>query len=143
MASIDVHGNVGQVELLKSICNTITVTGGGVLAGLEVDVGDQVGKRIGLDDQGNGSVGVALEDSNNGWSMSVLIPLQIISEPLTVNVLGLVDVQLTNGKLTVGGLSSTITSWKIVDDQGSDLVAGDVLDAILNNLDLGTGIATI
>ena len=50
VTSIDVHGNVGQVELLERICDTITVTGSRVLAGLEVGVGDQVGKRIGLDD---------------------------------------------------------------------------------------------
>lgn len=66
MTSIDVHGDVGQVELLKSIGDTVTVSRGGVLAGLEVDVGDQVGKRIGLNDQSNGRVGVALEDGNNG-----------------------------------------------------------------------------
>lgn len=66
MTGIDVHGDVGQVQLLESICNTLTVTGGRVLAGLEVDVGDQVGERIGLDDQSNGGVGVLLEDSNDG-----------------------------------------------------------------------------
>ena len=66
VTGINVHGDVGQVELLESICNTFTVAGGGVLAGLEVAVGDQVGKRIGLDDQGNGHVGVLLEDGDNG-----------------------------------------------------------------------------
>jgi hypothetical protein len=66
VTSIDVHGDVRQVELLQRICDTLTITGGGVLAGLEVGVGDQVGKGIGLDDQGNGRVGVLLEDGNNG-----------------------------------------------------------------------------
>tara|TARA_R110002003_G_scaffold48_46_gene4287 strand:+ start:4357 stop:4575 length:219 start_codon:yes stop_codon:yes gene_type:complete len=66
VTSIDVHGDVRQVELLQRIRDTLTITGGGVLAGLEVGVGDQVGKGIGLDDQGNGRVGVLLEDGNNG-----------------------------------------------------------------------------
>lgn len=67
MTGIDVHDDVGQVEALEGVCNTITVTGGGVLAGLEVLVGDKVGQAIGLDDQGNGGVGVLLEDSDDGW----------------------------------------------------------------------------
>jgi hypothetical protein len=66
VASIDVHGDVGQIQRLESICDTIAVTGGRVNAGLEVDVGDQVGETVGLDDQGNGNVGVLLEDGNNG-----------------------------------------------------------------------------
>lgn len=67
MTGIDVHGDVGQVELLQSVCDTVAVARGGVLAGLEVGVGDQVGERIGLDDEGDGSVGVLLEDGNDGF----------------------------------------------------------------------------
>lgn len=66
VAGIDVHGNVGQVERLEGVRNTITVARGGVLAGLEVGVCDQVGEGIGLNDQSNGHVGVLLEESNNG-----------------------------------------------------------------------------
>lgn len=67
MTGIDVHGDVGQVQLLESIGDTVAVAGSGVLAGLEVGVGDQVGERIGLDDESDGSVGVLLEDGDNGW----------------------------------------------------------------------------
>ena len=73
VTSINVHGDVGQVELLEGICDTLTVAGRRVLAGLEVDVGDQVGERIGLDDQSNGSVGVLLEDGDNGYVLSDLL----------------------------------------------------------------------
>lgn len=66
MTGIDVHGDVGQVELLQSVCDTVPVARGGVLAGLEVGVGDQVGERIGLDDEGDGGVGVLFEDGNDG-----------------------------------------------------------------------------
>jgi hypothetical protein len=50
MAGIDVHGDVGQVELLERICDTLAVAGCRILAGLEVGVGDQVWQGIGLDD---------------------------------------------------------------------------------------------
>lgn len=66
VASIDVHDDVGQVKTLKSISNTITVTASRVLAGLLVDVGDKVGKRIGLNDESNGNLGVLLEDGDDG-----------------------------------------------------------------------------
>jgi hypothetical protein len=72
VASVDVHDNVGQVEVLERVRNTLAVAGGGVLAGLEVLVGDKVGQRVGLDDEGNGGVWVLLEDGNNGCCNLVL-----------------------------------------------------------------------
>jgi hypothetical protein len=50
VTGINVHGNVGEVELLERVCDALAVAGCRVLAGLEVDVGDQVGQGIGLDD---------------------------------------------------------------------------------------------
>lgn len=67
MASIDVHGDVRHVERLKGISDTLLVAVGRVLAGLLINVGDQVGKRIGLDDKSNGGVLVAAEDLGNGY----------------------------------------------------------------------------
>lgn len=58
VASVDVHDNIGQVELLEGVGNTRSVSLGRVLAGLEVDVGDQVGQRVGLNNQRKGLVGV-------------------------------------------------------------------------------------
>ena len=66
MTGIEIHGNVGQVELLERVCNTLTVAGSGSLACGEVDVGDKVGKGVGLDDQRDSNLGVLLDDSNNG-----------------------------------------------------------------------------
>jgi hypothetical protein len=66
VAGVDVHGDVGEVEGLESVCYTIAVAGGRVLAGLEVGVCDQVGERVGLDDEGDGSAGVLLEDGDDG-----------------------------------------------------------------------------
>jgi hypothetical protein len=61
---------------------------------------------------------------------------------LTVNVLSLVRAQATDRKLSVGCLGSAITTGEIVDDQSSNLVATDILDAVLNNRDLVTGVAS-
>lgn len=66
MTGINVHGNIRQVKLLEGISNTLLVAGGGVFAGLQVGVGDQVGEGIRLDNEGNGSVGVLLEDGDDG-----------------------------------------------------------------------------
>jgi hypothetical protein len=70
VASIDVHGNVGQVKALESVGNALTVAGSRVLAGLQVGVGDEIRKRIGLDDESNGSVRVLLEDGDDCWYRS-------------------------------------------------------------------------
>jgi hypothetical protein len=66
VTSIDVHGDVGQVERLEGVRNTIFVTLSRVLACLQVDVGNQVGEGIRLDNEGDGSVGVLLEDRDDG-----------------------------------------------------------------------------
>ena len=66
MASIDVHSDVGKVERLKSISDTITVAGSRILAGLQILVGDQVGERVWLNDESNSGIGVLLEDGDDG-----------------------------------------------------------------------------
>lgn len=58
--------DVGQVEGLEGVGDALAVTVGAVLAGLEVDVGDEVGERVGLDDESKGRVGVGLEDLGDG-----------------------------------------------------------------------------
>lgn len=65
MTSINVHGDVGKVELLKGICDTILVIGLGCLASGQVGVGDQVGEGIRLDDKSNSDVWCGLDSGNN------------------------------------------------------------------------------
>ena len=67
MSGVKVHDDVGEVEGRDSVGDTVTVALGAVLAGLEIDVGDQVGERVGLDDEGEGRVGLALEDLGKGY----------------------------------------------------------------------------
>jgi hypothetical protein len=67
VAGVEVHGYVGQVELLERVCDAIAVARGGGLAGLDVAVGDEVGEGVGLDDQGDGDLGVLLEDCDDGF----------------------------------------------------------------------------
>lgn len=59
---VQVLDNVGQVERLQRISNAVAVASGAVLACGEVDVRDQVGERVGLDEKGECRVRVRLED---------------------------------------------------------------------------------
>jgi hypothetical protein len=61
---------------------------------------------------------------------------------LTVNVLSLVHVQATDGKFSVRCLRSTITARKIVNNQSSNLVAGNVLDAVFDDGNFVAGVAS-
>lgn len=61
--------------------------------------------------------------SENGGREKVGIP-----GALTVNELGLVNVELADLQFTVGGLGGAVTAGKVVDDDAEDLVAGDALD---------------
>lgn len=65
VASIDVHGDVGKVEVLESIGNALLVAIRRVLAGGKVGVGDQVRERVGLNDQCEGGVWSGLEHLND------------------------------------------------------------------------------
>lgn len=56
MTGINVHVYIGEVQLLKRIRNSLTVSGSRGLASCQVDVGDQVGQRVGLNDQSEGDV---------------------------------------------------------------------------------------
>lgn len=142
VSGVNVHGNVGKVERFESISDTLTVAIRRVLAGLEVGVCDQVGERIGLDDKGNGGVGILLEDSNDGYDkISNFSLLLVPTKTLTVNVLGFVGGEAAHRKLSIGGLGSAITTRKIVNDQGGDLVTRNVFDTILDDGDLVTGVA--
>lgn len=66
VARVDVHDDVGKVEVLEGVGDAVAVAGRGVLAGLQVRVGDEVGKRVGLDDEREGDLGVRLEDLDDG-----------------------------------------------------------------------------
>lgn len=59
---------------------------------------------------------------------------------LTVDVLGLVPINLANCELTVRGLGGTITAGKIVDDKTDDLSARNILDHGIDGGDDGDGV---
>ena len=59
---------------------------------------------------------------------------------LTVDVLGLVDVDLADLQFTVRGLGGAVTAGKVVDDDTEDLVAGDALDG---GLETGESLAGV
>jgi hypothetical protein len=67
VAGIDVHHDVGEVQLLESIGDTGLVVAGGIGAGGLVGVGDEVRERVGLNDESDGGVRVLLEGGDDGW----------------------------------------------------------------------------
>lgn len=66
VTGVKVHGYVGEVELLQCVCDALTVTGGGSLASCKIGIGDKVGKRVRLDDERDGNLGVLFDDGNDG-----------------------------------------------------------------------------
>ena len=66
MAGVDVHDDVGQVKALEGVGDALPVGAFALLARRQAGVGDQVGQRVGLDQEGKGRVGVGLEDCDDG-----------------------------------------------------------------------------
>lgn len=52
---------------------------------------------------------------------------------ITVNVLGLVGGEVTSSKFTVGGLGGAVTAGQVVDDEGSELLARNSAEVLLDD----------
>lgn len=126
VACINIHDHVGQVQVLQGICDASTVARSRVLARSKVAVGNQVWQGVGLDDEGEGRVGVLLDQGNDG-----------------IDVLGLVAGGVAGSKLTVRGLGCTVTSRKVIDDKTQDVSAGDISDGGLDLGNVGDGVAVV
>lgn len=68
VARIEILHHVGQVQGGEGVRDALTVAVGAVLARLEVDVGDEVGERVGLDQERERHVRLALDDLGNGYN---------------------------------------------------------------------------
>lgn len=123
VASIHVHDDVGKVEVLQSVGDAVAVTRGRVLAGLQVDVGDQVGEGVRLDDKGKGRVGVRLDDLDDG-----------------VDVLRLVLGEFADRELAVGSLGSAVTAREVVDDDTQNVVTGGVSNGRIKTRNVCNGV---
>src|SRR5690606_31561483 len=97
VTSIDIHDHIGEIELLESIGNTLFIALLGVLAGLQVDVGNQVRERIGFNNKSEGSVGKLLKHSADGCKAVLARVCNSQRSQLTINVLSLVPVEGPNG----------------------------------------------
>ncbi len=93
VASIEVHGNVGQVELLEGIHGQLLVGRGGAAALGDVHVGDQVGKGVGLNDQDGADIRVLDEERADGADVALVVG----------------GTTAGDGELAVGGSSGTKT----------------------------------
>lgn len=72
VAGVDVHDDVGQVEALEGVGDALLVRALALLACRQVGVGDEVGERVGLDDEGEGEVGVGLDFRDDGCCTSLI-----------------------------------------------------------------------
>jgi hypothetical protein len=131
VASIEIHGNVRHVQGLDRIVDAVFISSLSVGALGDTHVGDHVGNTVGLNDQSDWDIWVILEDGDHA-----------------VNVLSLItiDTIVGDGKFTVGGKSSAVTVWKIVDDEDtndirtSGTLGTDISEIGVKDWDLGDGI---
>jgi len=122
VTSIEVHGNVGQVELLEGVDSQLLVGGRSSAALGNAHVGDHVGKRIGLDDEDGADVRVSNE---------------ILADAVDVGlVVG--STAVGNGPFAVGSGSSAVTVGKVVDNEVSGL--GGVGTGLVGSANVGQGV---
>ena len=126
---VHVHANLGKVG--ERVVDTGEVSGLGVGALLDVQVGDQVGQRVGLDDSNNADV-------REFYTISSVEHCSMFGSTQATRTLNLSDdlvdvvlvVSLTvvgNAEFSVGSLSGTITIGKVVDDNLEKLLGACAL----------------
>ena len=113
MASVHVHVNADGRKLLEGVGDTGLVRRLGVRALLHVQVGDEVGEGVGLDDCDDAHVGVLLELRDDLVDVVVVLLLAAVGD----------------AELSVGGLRGAVTVGQVVDDDLDELLlACAVLD---------------
>ena len=90
VAGIEVHRYMGKVELLDGVYDQVLVGLLGVAALGDVEVGYQVGKRVGLNNQESTDIGVGDEELADGVDVGLVVGGTVIG----------------NGELAVGGSGS-------------------------------------
>lgn len=113
MTSIEVLEDTNGGELLQRVGDGVLVHGLCVRALLDVQVGDQVGERVGLDDGHDADVGELLD----------------LGDDLVDVVLVLCRAAVCDAELAVGRLGSAVAVGQVVDDDLDELLlAGALLD---------------
>ena len=86
MASVQIHGNTDRREGLDGVVRAFEVRGLSLLAVRVGQVGDQVGKRVGLNDGHDLGVGVFLDSLDDLVNVVVLILVNtiVVDEEFTV-----------------------------------------------------------
>lgn len=73
MSSVQVHSDVGEVELREGIVGAFQIRGLGVAALGNVEVGDQVGQRVRLDNEDDAEVAVGDELLPDGIDICLVV----------------------------------------------------------------------
>lgn len=120
VASIYIHSDVGQVELLQGVLHgqQVVVLGAGALG--YVKVGHQVGKRVGLDDKQDPDVRVGNE------LLADRVDVRLVLGGAAVGV----------AQLTVGGGGRAVTVGEIVHHEQAGVRGGGTL---VGGADVGKG----
>ena len=106
MASVHIHVYTDGRELLEGVGNAGLVRCLSVRALLHVQVGDEVGEGVGLDDRNDAHIGELLDLRNDLVDIIVVLLLAAIG----------------NAELPVGCLCRTVTVGQIVDDDLDQLL---------------------
>lgn len=123
MASVEVHVDTNSVELLHGVGDTGLVCILGTRALRDVQVGDQVGERIRLNDGDDTDLRVHCGQLVRQMKLWKVVMLTLDLGNKLVNV-GLVVSKPVVGdaELSVGCKGSAITVWEIVDDNRHDVL---------------------
>ena len=115
VTGIHVHVHADRGELLERVRDASLVRRLGVSALLDVQVGDQVGEGVGLDDGHNADVGVLLDLRDDLVDVVLVVGLTVVGD----------------AELSVGRLGRTVTVGQVVDDDLDELlVSGALLDRV-------------
>lgn len=101
MASVNVHGHVGQIERLKSILDTLIVRGLCIGALGHVEIGHHVGETVGLDHKQNADIAEGGELHLDCVDVGLVVGHAIVG----------------NAILAIGGGGSAVSVWEIVNDK--------------------------
>lgn len=121
VASVDIHSDVGQVELRQGVLHgdQVVVLGVGTLG--HVEVRHQVGKRVGLDDKQDPDVRVGDD------LLADRVDVRLVLGSATVGV----------AQLTVGGGGRAVTVGQVVHHEQAGVRGGG---ALIGGADVGKGV---
>lgn len=101
MPGVNIHGHVGEVELLERVVDALVVGILGLGALCNAQIGDHVGQAVGLDDKDGADVAVRLELGHDAVDVRLVVGHAVVG----------------NSVLAVGRRCRAVTVGQVVDDE--------------------------